>query len=73
MKLLAEWGKPYQVTSEVGYGVMTDKTRCAVHVHISYMAMAIRSSLCVTAKVTQQFTPVIKLVVRPAGQQDTRK
>jgi hypothetical protein len=36
MTLLAEWGKLYQVTSEVGYGVITDEaklsraTRCAV-------------------------------------------
>ncbi len=47
MTLLAEWGKPYQVTSEVGYGVITDEAKLSrdmlrCHVHISFMDMDIR-------------------------------
>lgn len=56
MTLLAEWGKPYQARSEVGYGVMTDKTRCAVMCIFHIWLWLLASSLCVTAKVTQQLS-----------------
>ena len=81
MTLLAEWGKPYQVTSEVGYGVITDKaqlsraTRCAVmcifHIRIWLFASSIvrHRRFCPNG---QQFS--VRDQGRPTpGQQDTRK
>jgi hypothetical protein len=71
MTLLAEWGKPYQDTSEVGYGVITDQQTLerhaalsCCHVHISYMAIRFFK----TAKVTHQFISGTSVV----RQQDTR-
>jgi hypothetical protein len=69
MTLLAKWGKLYQVTSEVGYGVMTDETRCAVMCIFHIWIWLFASSLCVTVA----FVQVAKVVRPPDNERPVNK